>query len=379
MKHFKEDKESTLNHLWVSGEFRDVKKFDQSFYLRKIVEGETFNKLYRFLNTKFKDKSLSIDTTDPLHVKKWKEGQEILLPLTSTTLDKDTEVDLKKAFRMKKFDYYITFLNTKGYKIPYEKIGTQETPWYDFETPYKNQAEVLTAGRFKVLSKVTEGEGSKKVTYIELKAVSQTKEDMKEILKNILDKRSDYLVSWRDRHGDVYTNDYANYSRNKHRVNLFQKEIDDEKELERLRKLLPVTINDFVEISLKIFKYKNIRADYDNKTMLDYYLHGCAECIPNFEMSLSVENLYTYRNQIYEYLTNLDENELKAFLKAEKVLPAEAGYDPIYDDTGALKQDQYGFLFIRNFKEYYEDVFKYNFKYFSDIKDQIEVLEKKLK
>lgn len=382
--------------MWTLGSFMKMQKYDQSYYLKKILNSPKYNELYRFLYSKYEYADLAVSEDNPLNVKNWKEGQEILFPLTSTTADKSLEDKIKKDLGFKKFDYYITFFDTKGYKINYENIKGLETPWQDYNPKFTHQAEVLIAGRFRI-TKIYSKDNK---TFVELKAVSQSKEDMKNILKVAFDTNTQNMKVWRDNQGkDSVSQTFDNYEKLKTMTYLFQTETDKERELKRLQKLSPSTIEDFVNISLKVAIHKPVTHVFHvpEKILKDYYFYGCEKVIPNFKKDLDVKYIYEYRDQVWEYLTSIKEDELKEFLKSENILPSEGKwrekdwYDyegddgaPIYTQDGEKLATGYSnpdgisareFKFILDFKTFYYDTFDRMFSYFSKIKDQIKDLQ----
>lgn len=169
-KKLKENRFDTLEYLYIDGSYALIRKYEQGPFLKKILNGNVFDRLYRYVSAgKLKTKD------NPFNVKNWKVGDDILLGLTSTLPFEDPK-NLKKDLQVN-FSYCIVFKDAKGYSVKYDAK--------DFAgnvrgiERYKWQKEVLTAGLFHVDNIEQKG----KITYVELSTVKQDKETFIEILR----------------------------------------------------------------------------------------------------------------------------------------------------------------------------------------------------
>ena len=168
-KNLKENRFDKLEYMYIKGSYALIRKYEQGPFLKKILNGNTFDKLYRYVSAgKLKTKD------NPFNVKNWKVGDDILLGLTSTLPFEDPK-NLKKDLQVN-FSYCMVFKNIKGYSVKYD--AKDFAGWRGIED-YKWQKEVLTAGLFQV----DNIEQKDKITYIELSTVKQDKETFIEILR----------------------------------------------------------------------------------------------------------------------------------------------------------------------------------------------------
>jgi hypothetical protein len=165
----KEDRFDKLEYLYVKGSYALIRKYEQGPFLKKILNGNVFDKLYRYVSAgKLKTKD------NPFNVKNWKVGDDILLGLTSTLPFEDPK-NLKKDLGVN-FSYCMVFKDVKGYSVKYD---AKDFTGYRGIEDYKWQKEVLTAGLFHVDNIEQKG----KITYVELSTVKQDKETFIEILR----------------------------------------------------------------------------------------------------------------------------------------------------------------------------------------------------
>jgi len=169
MKKLKEDRFDKLEYLYIKGSYALIRKYEQGPFLKKILNGNVFDKLYRYVSAgKLKTKD------NPFNVKNWKVGDDILLGLTSTLPFEDPK-NLKKDLGVN-FSYCMVFKDVKGYSVKYD---AKDFTGYKGIEDYKWQKEVLTAGLFQVDNIEQKG----KITYVELSTVKQDKETFIEILR----------------------------------------------------------------------------------------------------------------------------------------------------------------------------------------------------
>ena len=169
MKKLKEGRFDNLEYLYVKGSYALIRKYEQGPFLKKILNGNVFDKLYRYVSAgKLKTKD------NPFNVKNWKVGDDILLGLTSTLPFEDPK-NLKKDLGVN-FSYCMVFKGVKGYSVKYD---AKDFKGYKGIEDYKWQKEVLTAGLFHVDNIEQKG----KITYVELSTVKQDKETFIEILR----------------------------------------------------------------------------------------------------------------------------------------------------------------------------------------------------
>lgn len=165
----KEDRFDKLEYLYIKGNYALIRKYEQGPFLKKILNGNVFDKLYRYVSAgKLKTKD------NPFNVKNWKVGDDILLGLTSTLPFEDPK-NLKKDLGVN-FSYCMVFKDVKGYSVKYD---AKDFTGYKGIEDYKWQKEVLTAGLFHVDNIEQKG----KITYVELSTVKQDKETFIEILR----------------------------------------------------------------------------------------------------------------------------------------------------------------------------------------------------
>ena len=152
-KKLKENRFDTLEYLYIDGSYALIRKYEQGPFLKKILNGNVFDRLYRHVSAgKLKTKD------NPFNVKNWKVGDDILLGLTSTLPFEDPK-NLKKDLQVN-FSYCMVFKDAKGYSVKYDAK--------DFAgnvrgiERYKWQKEVLTAGLFHVDNIEQKG----KITYV---------------------------------------------------------------------------------------------------------------------------------------------------------------------------------------------------------------------
>lgn len=168
-KKLKENRFDTLEYLYIDGSYALIRKYEQGPFLKKILNGNVFDRLYRYVSAgKLKTKD------NPFNVKNWKVGDDILLGLTSTLPFEDPK-NLKKDLQVN-FSYCIVFKDVKGYPVKYD---TESFTGSRGIKRYKWQKEVLTAGFFHVDNIEQKG----KMTYVELSTVKQDKETFIEILR----------------------------------------------------------------------------------------------------------------------------------------------------------------------------------------------------
>ena len=169
MKKLKEDRFDKLEYMYIKGNYALIRKYEQGPFLKKILNGNVFDKLYRYVSAgKLKTKD------NPFNVKNWKVGDDILLGLTSTLPFEDPK-NLKKNLGVN-FSYCMVFKDVKGYSVKYD---AKDFTGYKGIEDYKWQKEVLTAGLFHVDNIEQKG----KITYVELSTVKQDKETFIEILR----------------------------------------------------------------------------------------------------------------------------------------------------------------------------------------------------
>lgn len=169
-RELKEDRFDRLEYLYIDGSYALIRKYEQGPFLKKILNGNVFDRLYRYVSAG------KLTTKDnPFNVKNWKVGDDILLGLTSTLPFEDPK-NLKKDLQVN-FSYCMVFKDVKGYSVKYDTkdfVG-----WGRGIERYKWQKEVLTAGLFHVDNIEQKG----KITYVELSTVKQDKETFIEILR----------------------------------------------------------------------------------------------------------------------------------------------------------------------------------------------------
>ena len=113
MKKLKEDRFDKLEYMYIDGSYALIRKYEQGPFLKKILNGNVFDRLYRYVSAgKLKTKD------NPFNVKNWKVGDDILLGLTSTLPFEDPK-NLKKDLQVN-FSYCMVFKDVKGYPVKYD-------------------------------------------------------------------------------------------------------------------------------------------------------------------------------------------------------------------------------------------------------------------
>lgn len=174
-----------LQYAYVNGYHNLIKDYNQGPFLKKILNGKTYDELYRFV-MKFDDK----DKKSPMNPVNWKVGQQIPFEVTSTTKVNDWKMVQQGLGSGYRYTCRLIFKNTKGYEINYQDKNFREFNRYGSKPAYplnfKQQAEVLIAGLFEVES-IEKDE--KKKTIITLVPIDQSKEQFMKILQGAREAR----------------------------------------------------------------------------------------------------------------------------------------------------------------------------------------------
>ena len=188
-----------LQYAYVKGYHNLIKDFNQGPFLKKILNGKTYDELYRFI-MRFERR----DRNSPMNPANWKVGQQIPFELTSTTKVDDWKIVKQGLGSGFSYAYLLIFKDAKGYEIDYKDENFRKLHSDGSEPAYpsnfKEQKEVLTAGLFKVESKER---NEKNKTVITLTPVDQSKEqflkllrDAREIRKTDIRRNGHYGYEW---------------------------------------------------------------------------------------------------------------------------------------------------------------------------------------
>ena len=168
-----ESRFDTLEYLYLDGAYNAIRKYEQGPFLKKILtEGKMFKTLYRFVDTR------GVGKRAKNNVSSWKEGEDVLVGLTSTSKTDNWE-DISAGLGKHKYTHCIIFKSTKGYKLNTE--STKNYINYEDHSKYKKQQEVITAGLFHIKSIHLDITGEH--TIIELTPKKQDKETFIQVLQ----------------------------------------------------------------------------------------------------------------------------------------------------------------------------------------------------
>lgn len=190
-RNLTEDRFDSIELAYVQGKHNLIKDYNQGLFLKKILNGKTYDHLYRFLMNFSEYRADS-----PMNPANWKVGDRIPMELMSTSKVNDWAA-VKQAFGFGRCKYVLVFSDVKGYEINYssEEYKKFSYSWQKFKTEiepaysaaFRKQEEVLTAGLFEV-ENIETLRGKSTVT---LKTIDQSKEFFMKMLQNIRQTRKD--------------------------------------------------------------------------------------------------------------------------------------------------------------------------------------------